>query len=139
MDDEVSASFGKGITVKDFQDLLKNVMEADDDAAMAQTFKRPTMSHVRSGLEKANDPDVAIQTWVKAHTQEYNALKSQVVKAIELLKELYNKLPDYDTTTMAQAHNIQLPPKTMTPERQARLDAAKAQFQSRFGNKGVQS
>ncbi len=99
-----------------------------------EMLKRPTVNHVGGHMDKAEDPREALQIWAQAHAQEYNVLKQRSHQAIEMLKTLYNTLGEFDKTTVAASKGINTaksgPARGMSPELQAQLAAAQAQFQA---------
>lgn len=122
--------------MNDFQDILKLVMEAEEEDDTLPG-SRPNLRNVGSRLTGTADPLEAVKTWVTAHAQEYNVLRREVYKTINLLKEVYDKLPEYDTGTVGQAmggvRKPTAPAATMTPERQAQLAALKAAAAQKIG------
>ena len=114
--------------MNDFQDLLKLFLEEGEDE------KLPTAGPNTAALAKVSqnmdDPKAALQRWAQDHNKEYAVLKARIYTALKLLKECYNTLNDYKTTTAGQARPGQ--PIQAGDARDAQIASLRSQLLSKF-------
>lgn len=119
--------------MKDFQDILKLIVEDETEEGDgttgpgASTGKLDTFN--KTNLQKSmtgNDPKEELKQWAIAHNKQYISFSTKIYNALKLFKEVYNALPDYDTSTVAKSMN--LPAIAPVPDRSSALDAMKQQY-----------